>query len=131
MSEENVTAAYRVYDAFNRRDLDAVLELADDEVEVETRLVAMEGGYHGHDGVRRWWRDFLDVFPDYIVEVVEVQDLGDVTLGHLRGRGHGTASATPVVETYWQPIRWREGRCVWWRNLPTEAEALEAAGRLE
>ena len=44
MSKENVELAYRAYDAFNRRDWDAFLALVDDQVEVESRLVAMEGG---------------------------------------------------------------------------------------
>jgi ketosteroid isomerase-like protein len=133
MSQENVEATYRGHDAFNRRDLAAFLELLDDEVEFESRLVAMEGGYHGHGGLHRWWKNFLDVFPDYTIEVLEVRDLGDVTLGHRRGRGrgHGADSATPVVDPFWQVLRWREGKCVWAANLSTEAEALEAAGLSE
>jgi ketosteroid isomerase-like protein len=126
MSQENVELAYRAYDAFNRRDWDAALALMDDEVEVESRLVAMEGVYHGHEGVRRWWDDFLGALPDYTVEVEELRDLGDVTLAHFRGRGH--ARDTPLVDPVWQPVRWRDGKCVWWRVCPTEAEALEAAG---
>lgn len=128
MSQENVELAYRAYEAFNQRDLNAFLVLMDDEVEVASRLVVMEGGYHGHDGTRRWWKDFLDFVPDYTLEVVGVRDLGDVTLGRLRGRGHGAASATPVLDSLWQTIRWRDGKCVWWSNFPTEAEALEAVG---
>jgi hypothetical protein len=58
MSERNVQRAYRAYDAFNRRDWDAFLPLMDDEVEVESRLVILEGSYHGHQGLRRWWNDF-------------------------------------------------------------------------
>jgi ketosteroid isomerase-like protein len=128
MSRENLELTYRAYDAFNRRDLDAFLELMHEEVEVESRLVAMEGGYHGHEGTRRWWSNFLGILPDYTVEVERVRDLGDVTVAQLCGRGHGAASATPLVETFWQATRWREGKCVWWRNFSTEAEALEAAG---
>ena len=121
--------ARRAYDAFNRRDWDAFLALMDDEVEVESRLVAMEGGYHGHEGLRRWWNDFLGTFPDYICEIEELRDLDeDVTLGHIRGWGRGAGSTTPVVDPFWQPIRWRDRKCVWWRNCSTEAEALEAAG---
>jgi hypothetical protein len=30
----------------------------DDDVEYVPRAVAMEGSYHGHDGIRRWWRSF-------------------------------------------------------------------------
>ena len=58
MSEENVEHYLAMADAFNRRDWDAFLALTDDEIEVESRLVAMEGGYHGHEGLRRWWDDF-------------------------------------------------------------------------
>jgi ketosteroid isomerase-like protein len=97
MSKENVDRALEFLDAFNRRDLDAVIALADDGIEVESRLVAMEGGYRGHEGLRTWWRDFLGVFPDYTLELEEVRDLGDVTLGRMRGWGHGADSATPLA----------------------------------
>jgi hypothetical protein len=128
MSQENVELAYRALDAFNRREWDAFVALVDDEVDVESRLVGFEGGYHGHEGLRRWWEDFLGTFPDYTCEVEEMRDLGDVTLGHIRGWGHAAASDTPLVDPFWAPIRWRDGKCVWWRNCSTEAEALEAAG---
>ena len=48
MSQANVDRALELLDAFNGRDLDAFVALADDAIEVESRLVAMEGGYHGH-----------------------------------------------------------------------------------
>ena len=131
MSQENVELAYQAYDAFNRRDWDAFLSLMDDEIEVESRLVVMEGGYYGHQGMRRWWTDFLGAFPDYICEVEELRDLGDVTLGHVRGWGHSAGSDTPIVDPFWQPNRWVNGKCVWWRNCLTEAEALEAVGLTE
>ncbi len=131
MSQENVELAHQAYDAFNRRDWDALLALMDDEIEVESRLVAMEGGYRGHAGLRRWWDDFLGAFPDYTVEVEEVRDLGDVTLGHIRGWGHSAASDAPIVDPFWQLSRWLAGKCVWWRNCSTEAEALETVGLRE
>jgi hypothetical protein len=131
MSRKNVELALAFADAFNRCDWDAFVALVDDEVEIESRLVAMEGGYHGLEGLRRWWDNFLGTFPDYTVEIEELRDLGDVTLGHVRGWGHGAASDTPIVDPFWQPLRWRDGKCVWWRNCSTEEEALEAAGLLE
>ena len=131
MSHENVELARRAYDCFNRRDWDAFVALADEEIVVESRLVAMEGAYHGREGLRRWWTDVLGTFPDYTLEVEELRDLGEVTLGHMRGWGHGADSATPLVDPFWQPIRWVDGKCVWWRNCSTEAEALEAVGLRE
>jgi ketosteroid isomerase-like protein len=126
MSEDNLELARRAYDFFNQRDLEAFLAITDPEVVIESRLVAMEGGYRGRDGARRWWNDFLGTLPDYAVEVEELRDLGDVTLGRIVARGHGAASATPLVEVFWHPIEWRDGRCIWWRNCATESEALEA-----
>jgi len=128
VSRENVDLARAAFDAFNRRDWDAFASLVDEEVVIESRLVAVEGGYHGHEGFRRWWDDFVGAFPDYTAEVVELRDLGDVTLGHVRGWGHGAASATPLVDPFWIPMAWRDGRCVWWRNCSTEEEALKAIG---
>ena len=115
-------------DAFNRRDWDAFVAMADEEIEVESRLVAMEGSFHGHEGLRRWWDSFLGAFPDYEVEIEELRALGDVTLGHVRGWGHGADSSTPIVDPFWQPVRWRDGKCVWWRICPSEEDALDAAG---
>ncbi len=105
MSRENLDLALLMYEAFDRRDLDGMLALMHDEVEIEPRLGALEGDYRGHEGVRRWWSDLLDVLPDYAAEVDELDDLGDMTLGQIRGTAHGATSSTPVVETWWQSRR--------------------------
>jgi len=126
MSRENVDLAVLLYEAFNRRDLDALLALKHDEVEIEPRIGALEGDYRGHEGVRRCWGNLLEFLPDYAAEVEELDDLGDMTLGQIRGTAQGAASSTPVLENWWQLIRWSDGRCIWWRNFATEAEALGA-----
>ena len=59
MSQENVELAQQAFDDFNRRDMGAFLALMDADVEAVSRLVAMEGGYHGHDGIRHWWQNLL------------------------------------------------------------------------
>jgi hypothetical protein len=55
MSQKNVELARRAYDALNRRDLGAFLALMDANMEALPRVVAIEGGHHGHEGIRRWW----------------------------------------------------------------------------
>ena len=131
MSQENVELYLGAFDAFNRRDLDALLALMDDDVEVVTRIAPMEGGFHGHDGMRRWWENMLTAFPDFDIEVVDVRDLGDVTLASLRAVGHGAGSDLPFEDRLWHAGRWRRGKCVWWRAFETETEALEAVGLRE
>ena len=131
MSQENVELFYRSVEAFNRRDLDAVLALMDDDVEIESRIVVIEGGLRGHDGTRRWWQNWLDTWPDYKVEVLEVRDIGDVTLAALRNLGHGAGSQVPFEDTIWRLDRWRAGKCISWSIFINRAEALEAVGLSE
>jgi hypothetical protein len=128
MSEENVELGNRAIDAINRRDLDAFLELMDDEVEAVSRIVALEGGLHGHAGIRRWWESWFEAFPDYDIEIVETRDLGDVVLATLRAVGHGAGSAVPFEDQVWNASRWHGGRCVWWQVFNSREEALEAVG---
>ena len=131
MSQENVKLFHQVFDAFNRRDLDAVLALMDDDVEGFPRIAAIEGGYHGHEGMRSWWRDLFDAFPNFTVEVGEVRDLGDLTVAAVHLRGQGASGDTPTETMVWNVIRSRRGKCIWWRNFTTQEEALEAVGLRE
>jgi ketosteroid isomerase-like protein len=131
MSQENVELAYLTADAMNQRDLGAFLALMDEDVEAVSRIVAMEGGLHGHAGVRRWWSNWFEAFPDYNIEVVEAHDLGDLVLATVRALGHGAGSELPFEDNVWHVSRWRDGKCVWWQIFYTEAEALEAAGLRE
>jgi hypothetical protein len=131
MSQENVELHYRSIDAVNRRDLDAFLALTDEEVEAVSRIVAVEGGLHGHDGIRRWWEEWFSAFPDYEIAIDGIRDLGDVTIAAMRAVAHGAGSEVPLQDTIWLACRWRQGKCVWWRVSYTQEEALEAAGLSE
>ena len=127
MSEENVELAYRAVDAINRRDFATLLELMDDDVEVVSRIVAIEGGLNGLDGIRRWWENWFNFFPDYSIEVVDVGALGDRIVAALRALGNGAGGDVRFEETIWLASRWRRGKCVWWRTFYTRNDALEAA----
>jgi hypothetical protein len=128
MPKANVDLAQQSIDAMNQRDLDAFLALMDEDVEAVSRIVAVEGGMHGHDGIRRWWDSWFAVFPDYKVEIVETRDHGELVLGALRALGHGAGSDLPFEDIVWNASRWQRGKCVWWQIFNTEKEALEASG---
>ena len=113
----------RSVDAFNRRDWEAFVAFMHEDIEVESRLVHMEGAYHGHEGLRRWWDDFLGTIPDYVLELGDVRDLND---RFSVARARGLANETPLIDAIWQPCEWRKSKCVWWRICLSEAEALEA-----
>jgi ketosteroid isomerase-like protein len=131
MSQENVDLTRRAFKAFDDRNLDALLAILDDDVEAFPILAGMEGGYRGHDGIRRWWASLLGTFPDFRAEIRELHDLGEVTLTVLRMRGHAAGSETPVDATAWQVTQFRESKCIGWRVYTSEREALEAVGLSE
>src|SRR6266480_2727851 len=131
MSEENVELSHRIVDAFNRRDLDALLALADDQIEGVPALASIEGHYHGHAGVRRWWESLFSGLPDFTVEVVEVRDLGDLTVAVLHFRAEGAISRAAIEARIWQVAERRGGKVIWWQSFRTEAEALAAVGLRE
>ena len=68
------------------------------------------------------------LFSEYRAEIQVLQDLGDVTFGRLRLRGHGMESGAPMEQTQWHVVEWQQGTVVRWRTLRSKAEALEAAG---
>jgi ketosteroid isomerase-like protein len=133
MSRENVELVRRAYDTFNRRDLEAFLELMDTDVEFIPFERALEGGgaYQGHSGVRRWWEDSFAVVPDLQVEPHEVRDLGDWTVTQGRLRGQGAESGARFDRVLWHVAQWRNRKQVWWSAFATEAEALEVVGLRE
>ena len=133
MSEENVELTRRANDAFNRRDIDAILALADPGIEYFPRVLALEGGgpYRGHEGFRRWWEGWLAIAPDFIGEVEDVRDLGDVAVAQVRLRGYGIGSGAEMEQTLWQFAEWHQKKCIRFHTFTSEAEALEAAGLSE
>jgi ketosteroid isomerase-like protein len=131
MSQENVDLTRRAFQAFHDRDLDALLAMLDDDVEAVPVLAAMEGDYHGHDGIRRWWAGLLGTFPDFSAEILDLRDAGDLTIATLRVRGRGAESDTPVDTMVWHVSQFRNGKCIGWRVYTSESEALEAVGLRE
>ena len=118
----------RAHEAFNRRDLDGFLGFMDPEVDFVTRDVRVEGDprYRGHDGIRAWWGDLFEVFPDSSIEVLDVRDLDRHLISDIQLRGRGAVSEAPFEQRVWQANEWRAGRATWWQTFDSEAAALEA-----
>jgi ketosteroid isomerase-like protein len=131
MSQENVELAHRVFEAFNRDDIETFLTYVDPDAEWHGRMGDMEGTDHGHDGVRQWWTSLFEVFPDWRPAIMDVRDLGDFVLVHARGVGSGAGSGAGIDEDFWQVAEVRGGRIVWYRAFRREAEALAAVGLRE
>jgi ketosteroid isomerase-like protein len=129
VSQERVEAVRRTVDAFNRRDVSALLAAMDPEVEwIEDLRYPGAEVFRGHAGVeqsiRKWW-DAWDITMD----VGEIIDLGDhvVAAGHTYARGE--ASDVVLTAEYGGVFQFNEERVVRVQACANREAALEAAGQ--
>jgi ketosteroid isomerase-like protein len=132
MSQENVDAFMRGVDAYNRRDIDPLLETSHPKAEWYPFTAQVEGdeAYHGHEGIRQWWANVDAAFEEFEASIDEVRDLGDSVLALGRLRARFRSGVTLDTEIGWL-TRYRDGLAVWGRAYQSHAEALEAAGLSE
>jgi ketosteroid isomerase-like protein len=133
MSEENVELTLRITDASNRRDVEAVLALWDDEGVMYPAIEeSTEGGktYRGHAGAHQYYEDLADFSEESHFEFSEVYDLGDQVLG--LGRLSMKFADGPELKHEGAGLwTWRNGKCVEVRTWLSHADALEATGLSE
>jgi len=135
MSQENVEAFKRAVEAYNRRDIDALLEEMDPEVEwhggTETLFEGEARVYRGHAGLRQWVRDIDEALADTHLEFFEIGDLGDRLVASGRFRARGKASGAETESPFGCLVDAKNGKAVRVLNFLDPKEALEAAGLRE
>jgi ketosteroid isomerase-like protein len=128
MSEQNVEIAKRSFDAFNRRDFDALTELCDPAVTWRWGRHFVESDVSGIRELREFFEHWIETFPDVRVEFERALGDGDVLLFLLHQGGAGGASGVPSQMEFAQIITFANGRIRDVRNYTDRREALEAAG---
>ena len=96
MSTEDERPVRLFAEAVTRADPDAAVELCDTEIEFLSVLAVSGRAYHGHDGIRQYFRDVSAVWSEWRVEVHRVAPGADgrvaiVMTMHFRGRESGAA----------------------------------------
>jgi ketosteroid isomerase-like protein len=135
MSQENVETFKRCADANNRRDVEAMLEELDPDVEWHSAILRSLGGeatvHRGHDGVREVFRDLYEAFSEFQLEFLEIRDLGDriVAIGRwiTRGEESGVETAPPLASV----VEFKDGKAIRVQSYLDPKEALEAVGLRE
>jgi ketosteroid isomerase-like protein len=131
MPEQNVELHRRTVEAFNARDVEAMIAYIDPSVAYHPVLAAVGGVtvYHGHDGLRSWFEDFEDVWGDEIrVEPEAYFALGEQTLMFYVLRGRGKQSGVEVTMKLAQVARWRDNLIVYSKVYTHRDEALMDLG---
>jgi ketosteroid isomerase-like protein len=134
MSQQNVEAVVRFTDAYNRRDVEAMLEDLDPAVEWRPVLPLLLGEatvYRGHVGAREGFRNLYDVLDLSHVEYSEFRNLGErvLAIGRMRTRGKGSGAETD--SRFASVTDFKDGRMIRIRTYLDPQQALEAVGLTE
>jgi uncharacterized protein len=133
MSEENVETMRAAYAAWNRDDLDAVLQIIHEDLvwEEDSQIsgVGLDSIYRGPAGYLKRQRDAFGVWHRMRTEDEEYLDAGEHVVVSFRAvassRGSNVEIAMPLVEVF----TLRDGKIIHRRVYRDRAAALKAAGR--
>ena len=102
MSQEHVEVAKRFVDAFNRRDLNALMDTATPDIAFFPALAGTidDNRFQGSEGMTAYFADVESAWEEFRLIVDEYRDLGDrvLTLGRLEGRGRGSGAAVDTPQ---------------------------------
>ena len=126
MSQANVEAVRRAWEASTQHDNEAVFRLYDPGVEIHDAF--FDRIYRGLDGVREYFREWVSTFDEWGAEVEEWIDAGDDVIAVLRSRGRGERSRIRVEERQSHLWTLRDGKLWRLRIYASKDEALKAVG---
>jgi ketosteroid isomerase-like protein len=125
---DNVEIIRAAYDAFNRGDLDGLIEYYSSDAE---QIVPVFGEtHHGRAEIRRSFADYLELVEEHRTEPIEFIDVGEQVVvpvrlyGRLRHTGiTGEMIPTEMVHAF----AVRDGKIVWNYICTDKDEAIKAA----
>ena len=129
MSQENVEIVRRLNEAFNAKDMDALLAAHHTNVEIVVLRSEIEGPYRGHDGLRQMAKEAFEA--DWRVHIDEIRDCGGNRVLVL-GRQGGTVGGVPPLDHVLAEVYELDaGKVVRMQAFPTAEQALKATGLAE
>jgi uncharacterized protein len=134
MSGENVEIVRTAFAAFDRGDIDAVLQLCDEDIVITQppELPGVSAEQRGHRGVLEALAIWPEQWDDYRVELLRVAAApGGKVFVTQRSSGRGKQSGVGVDMDFSFVFTLREGKITEWRLFVQEEQALEAAGLSE
>jgi ketosteroid isomerase-like protein len=133
MSHEYVEVVRGWFEAYNRRDIDGLLELSDPEIEFRSIFAGIESGgaFRGRAGVYDYFKAIDDAYESFQVPPDELLDAGAAVLvpGYAvwTGRGSGASDRTRIFVAVWL----RTAKVMRVETFTDRTEAFEALGMSE
>ena len=128
MSQKNLERIRAGFEAHNRGDVDALVELYDPKAVFETLLL---GTHHGNEAIRLIYTENQKTLTGYDVVPVELIDAGDKVVAVVKTVGSGPASEIAVDDQFAFVFTFKGERVVREQAFRNREEALEAAGLSE
>lgn len=127
----NADLTRRGFEHWNERRFDMLLQSFHEEVvwDMSAFGVPDMAVFHGHEGMKRFFEEWLQAFPDSTIEVEDVEQRGDWTLSLVLQLVSGGASGTPVPFRYAGIGHWSDGRLDFVENHPDLDRARAAFTR--
>jgi len=125
MSQANVERIKAGFDAHNRGDVDALVEVYAPDAVFETLLL---GTHHGNESIRLIYEENQKTLSGYDVVPVELIDAGDKVVAVAQAVGSGPASEIAVDDHFAFVFTFKGDRVVREQAFRNKQEALEAAG---
>ena len=128
MSQENVEIVRRAWEAWEKGDWEPLYAFYHPDVVWDASALRgpIRGVYHGHDGVRQYFKEWLQSFDAHEARAEKIVDAGDDVIVSLRLRGTGKTSGVEVEMARTNVYRIRDGLAIRVELFETDAEALEA-----
>jgi ketosteroid isomerase-like protein len=122
---------YSAYEAWSRRDVEALLEAVHPDAEARPILGANIGAsvYRGHDGLRQWFKDLHQEWETFETRVTAIDERGERALCTIDVHARGRASGVVIEGELYRLIELRDGlilRLEAFRDRDAAMKAFEA-----
>jgi uncharacterized protein len=133
MSRDNVEIVQEFTQLFAAGDRDEWREYFDPDVvwDASGSGLPSAGVYRGHQGVERFFRDWLAAWRDYEIETSDYIDAGDAVVVVFRQAGTGRGSGVRTERHFFGVYDLRDTKVVRFRLFESRGQAREAAGLSE
>jgi ketosteroid isomerase-like protein len=126
MAASDIEIVRRAFADWSRGDLAAVLAVCDPEITLHDP--GRTGtSFQGHDGLMRFWQEWLESWDDYHIEPTEFVEAGGEIFVAAGQAGRGR-SGIEVGQELFQVFRLRGGKVVEWRIYADPTEARRSVG---
>jgi ketosteroid isomerase-like protein len=119
---------HHAYDAWSRRDIEALLEVVHPDGEARPILGANLGVsvYHGREGLREWFRDLHQEWDAFETTVTHIEHRGARALCTLQIHARGRASGIVLDNEMFHLLEIRDGMIHRLQAFDDRAAAMDA-----